>query len=164
DRAARHAGWRHDRDRRRRGRHARARGRRGARPARRHMGQRHGHAGDPEVSADELLTLVTCDLGAIVRGRSLFAADLGERLKTGVSWVPANHALTPLGPLAEPNPFGSTGDPRPVPDPGTRVRVAAEPGRPALEWLLCDIVETYGRPWECCPRRFLRDTLQEIED
>jgi glutamine synthetase len=115
------------------------------------------------VSTEELVALVCCDLGAIVRGRSLFASQL-EHLDAGVSWVPANHALTPLGPVAEPNPFGSTGDLRLVPDPGTRVRVGAEPGRPALELLLCDIVETDGRPWECCPRRFLRDTLQEIED
>jgi glutamine synthetase len=115
------------------------------------------------VSADELVALVCCDLSAIVRGRSLLASQL-EHLDAGVSWVPANHALTPLGPVAEPNPFGSTGDLRLVPDPGTRVRVAAEPGRQALELLLCDIVETDGRPWECCPRRFLRETLQEIED
>jgi glutamine synthetase len=29
--------------------------------------------------------------------------------------------------------------------------------------VLCDIVETDGRPWECCPRRFLRDALTELE-
>ena len=127
------------------------------------MGQRHGHARDAEVSATDLVALVCCDLGAIVRGRSVFAEDLGERRDAGVSWVPANHALTPLGPIAEPNPFGSVGDLRLLPDSGTRVRVAAGPGEPALELMLCDIAETDGRPWECCPRRFLRDTLKELE-
>jgi glutamine synthetase len=127
------------------------------------MGQRHGHPSDAEVSATGLVALVCCDLGAIVRGRSVLAEDLGERLDAGVSWVPANHALTPLGPVAEPNPFGSVGDLRLIPDPGTRVRVAAGPGQPALELLLCDITETDGRPWECCPRRFLRDSLKELE-
>jgi glutamine synthetase len=29
--------------------------------------------------------------------------------------------------------------------------------------MLCDIVETDGTPWECCPRRFLRDALAELE-
>jgi glutamine synthetase len=77
--------------------------------------------------------------------------------------VPANHALTPLGPVAEPNPFGSTGDLRLLPDPGTRVRVGAADGAPALEMILCDIVQTDGRPWECCPRTFLRDALRELE-
>jgi glutamine synthetase len=76
--------------------------------------------------------------------------------------VPANHALTPLGPVAEPNPFGSTGDLRLLPDADTRVRVAAADGVPALELILCDIVETDGHPWECCPRTFLRDTLREL--
>jgi glutamine synthetase len=127
------------------------------------MGQRNRHAGDAEVSADELVTLVTCDLGAIVRGRSLFAAELDELLRSGVGWVPANHALTPLGPLADPNPFGSIGDLRLLPDPDSRTRVPAGNGAPALDLLLCDIVETDGQPWECCPRRFLRDTLLELE-
>jgi len=115
------------------------------------------------VSAAELVALVTCDLGAIVRGRSLFATELEERLRSGVGWVPANHALTPLGPLADPNPFGSIGDLRLLPDADTRTRVPAGNGAPALDLLLCDIVETDGQPWECCPRRFLRDTLQELE-
>jgi glutamine synthetase len=115
------------------------------------------------VSATDLVALVCCDLGAIVRGRSVFAEDLGERLHAGVSWVPANHALTPLGPIAEPNPYGSIGDLRLLPDADTRVRVGAGPGEPALELVLCDIVETDGRPWECCPRHFLRDTLKELE-
>jgi glutamine synthetase len=115
------------------------------------------------VSATDLVALVCCDLGAIVRGRSVFAQDVGERLEAGVSWVPANLALTPLGPLAEPNPFGSVGDLRLIPDPETRTQVAAPPGEPALELLLCDITETDGRPWECCPRRFLRDSLSELQ-
>jgi glutamine synthetase len=115
------------------------------------------------VSTTDLVALVCCDLGAIVRGRSVPAAHLDERLGEGVGWVPANHALTPLGPVAEPNPFGATGDLRLLPDAGTRVTVSAADGVPALELILCDIVETDGRPWECCPRDFLRDTLRELE-
>lgn len=62
------------------------------------------------MSQEELVALVCCDLGSIVRGRSLFASAVEGALAQGVGWVPANHALTPLGPVAEPNPFGSTGD------------------------------------------------------
>ncbi len=129
------------------------------------------------MSSTELVALVCCDLGAIVRGRSLFASELGESLQAGVSWVPANHSLTPHGPLADHTPFGSTGDLRLLPDPSTRVRVEANAhggaegdggigtadGGSALEFVLCDIVETDGRPWECCPRRFLRAALAELE-
>ena len=78
------------------------------------------------MSAVELAALVCCDLGAIVRGRSLPAGELHEHLQAGVSWVPANHALTPLGSLAEPNPFGSTGDLRLLPDTSTHVRVPGD--------------------------------------
>jgi glutamine synthetase len=115
------------------------------------------------VSAAELVALVCCDLGSIVRARSVFSADLGEHLQTGVGWVPANHALTPLGPVAEPNPFGSTGDLRLMPDAETRVLVSGDDHAGALEMVLCDIVETDGTPWECCPRRFLREALEELE-
>jgi glutamine synthetase len=120
------------------------------------------------VTGVELVSLVCCDLGAIVRGRSLPLAELDSHLAAGVGWVPANHSLTPLGPLAEPNPFGSIGDLRLLPDVSTRARVAADLGASApdsgpLDLLLCDIVETDGRPWECCPRHWLGEALAELE-
>ncbi len=116
------------------------------------------------MSAIDLVALVCCDLGAITRGRALPAADLDAHLAAGVGWVPANHALTPLGPLAEPSPFDSTGDLRLLPDVRTRVRVESGAGDAALELVLCDIVQTDGTPWECCPRTFLREALQELRD
>jgi glutamine synthetase len=116
------------------------------------------------VSASELVGLVCCDLGGIVRGRSLLASELGERLDAGVGWTPANQALTPLGRLAEPNPFGSTGDLRLLPDPDTHVRVEANDGGSVFQLVLCDITETDGQPWDCCPRRFLREALGELKD
>jgi glutamine synthetase len=115
------------------------------------------------VSSTELVALVCCDLGAIVRGRALFTSELDESMQAGVSWVPANHSLTPHGPLAEHTPFGSTGDLRLLPDRGTHVRIEGDAGQSALEFVLCDIVETDGTPWECCPRRFLRAALEELE-
>jgi glutamine synthetase len=116
------------------------------------------------VSAAELIALVCCDLGAIVRGRALPVAELGDHLRAGIGWVPANHSLTPLGTLAEESPFGSTGDLRLLPDVSTRARVKGEAGVPALELVLCDIVETDGRPWVCCPRQFLRAALDQLRD
>jgi len=121
------------------------------------------------VSATELVAFVCCDLGAIVRGRSLPADELGARLQEGVGWTPANLVLTPLGGLAEPNPFGSTGDLRLLGDPDTHVRLEGDSGSGggaagAFELVLCDITETDGQPWECCPRRFLRQALDELEN
>jgi glutamine synthetase len=137
------------------------------------------------VSAAQLLALVCCDLGGVVRGRAVLAAELDAHAAAGVGWVPANHSLTPHGPLAEHTPFDSVGDLRLLPDLATHVRVERSPagasaaergpartgglesaagaeGSP-LELVLCDIVETDGRPWECCPRSFLRDALAALE-
>ncbi len=116
------------------------------------------------MTAAELVAFVCCDLGAIVRGRSLPASELSARLDSGLGWTPANQALTPLGTLAEPNPFGAVGDVRLMADPATSVRVEAGPGESALEFMLCDISEIGGEPWDCCPRRFLREALRELED
>ena len=115
------------------------------------------------MNGTELVALVCCDLGSIVRGRAVLSTELEEHLRAGIGWAPANHALTPLGPVAEPNPFGSTGDLRLLPDPGTVARVGPDAEHSALELMLCDIVSTDGQPWECCPRSFLRDTLNELE-
>ena len=115
------------------------------------------------MSPAELVALVCCDLGAIVRGRSLPSGELADHVDGGVGWVPANHALTPIGTLAEPNPFGSTGDLRLLPDLDTLVRVGRDGERGALEFVLCDIAETDGSSWECCPRSFLRSGLEEPE-
>jgi glutamine synthetase len=135
-------------------------------PLRTRDGHRDRQIPDParSMSATDLVALVCCDLGAIVRGRALAASDLDAHLAAGVGWVPANHALTPLGPLAEPSPFDSTGDLRLRPDPQTRVRVESGAGDAALELVLCDIIQTDGAPWECCPRTFLRDALAELRD
>ena len=111
----------------------------------------------------ELVMLACCDLGGVVRGRSLPAGELAGHLEAGVGWVPANQALTPLGGLAEPNPFGSTGDLRLRPDADTHTRIDAEESTPAFELVLCDIVDTDGAPWECCPRTFLRSALAELD-
>jgi glutamine synthetase len=116
------------------------------------------------LSAGELTALVCCDLGAIVRGRAVLTDDLEEHVRQGIGWVPANHSLTPLGSLAEQSPFDSRGDLRLLPDVDTRARVdGADDGVLPLDLMLCDIVETDGSPWGCCPRRFLRESLRELE-
>jgi glutamine synthetase len=115
-----------------------------------------------EPNPPELLQILTTDLVAITRGRSVPADAPGWRVQ-GCGWVPANHALDPFGAIATPNPWGAIGDLRLRPDVATETRVDGIPGRPPLHMVLADIAELDGTTWACCPRDFLRRALADLE-
>src|SRR6187399_1413526 len=119
-------------------------------------------AGTGPASGD-LVALIHCDLGSVVRARSLPSADLSRGRQTTAGWVPSAQGRSPLGPSADPNPFGATGDLRLLADPETRATISAAGEASALELVICDLVELDGTPWDCCPRAFLRETLAELE-
>lgn len=108
----------------------------------------------------ELAMLAYCDLGAIVRGRLIPIADLSERPDSTVGWVPSAVARPPFGHSVRENPFGPVGDLRLLPDSETRIRI---PSNGAIELMLCDLVDPDGRPWDCCPRGFLRQALDDVQ-
>ena len=111
----------------------------------------------------EPLTLIaTCDLVAMVRGRAVPARDLDAQLEAGVGWVPADLSLQPFGGIVDPNPFGSLGDLRLIPDPASRCRVDLGGATP-LDVVLADLHAPDGTPWVACPRRFLRSALADLE-
>ena len=116
------------------------------------------------ADAEPLLFIGTCDLAAIVRGRTIRGEDAGRRAHTGVGWVPANLGLTTFGPIATPNPFGTRGDLRMLPVESTRVRLPAAGRRPAMDLVLADLVHPDGWPWPCCPRRALLDAVEHLEE
>ena len=111
---------------------------------------------------EELVGFLHADLSGLLRGRSVPASDLEGRLASGVGWVPADQALTPFGPIAEPNPWGSAGDLRLLPDRETGVRVDLPDASP-LRFYLCDATNTDGSPWDSCPRTLLKDALSRLE-
>ena len=111
---------------------------------------------------DELVAFLYADAAGLSRGRAVPLRDLEQRLVTGVGWVPADQAITPLGPLGEPNPWSSLGDLRLVPDVATATRVDLWPGVPALHFYLCDAVTLGGEPWEACPRALLKHALERL--
>lgn len=113
---------------------------------------------DPE----ELVTVVTTDTAAITRGRSVPVSDLDKVLERGVGWVPANLALTPFDEIASPNPFGSSGDLRLMPDPKAGVRVEGIGGRTPLHFFHADITNLDGSPWECCVRSMLKSAVADL--
>jgi glutamine synthetase len=111
----------------------------------------------------ELAFVATCDLVAMVRGRALPRSALLSS-GTGVGWVPADLALTAFGAIAEPNPFGASGDLRLVPDVSTEVLLppAATGGDP-LHLFLANQTNLDGTPWECDPRATLQAAIAKLE-
>ena len=116
------------------------------------------------ATAASLVQIVTTDLVAITRGRSMAADDSSVWQTQGVGWVPANLALDPFDAIATPNPWGSTGDLRLKPDVAAAVMIEEIPGRPPLQFNIADIVELDGTPWPCCPRDFLRRALAALSE
>lgn len=115
------------------------------------------------IKTEELVTFVTTDIAAITRGRAVAAADLPGALSKGVGWVPANLSLTPFDEIANPNPFGSSGDLRLMPDPEAGVRVEALGGRTPLHFYHSDITNLDGTPWDCCVRSMLKAAVTDLE-
>lgn len=116
------------------------------------------------MSSRDLAIFVTNDLTGISRGRAFPAADVSDRRKSGVGWVPTNLALTPFSKIGE-NPIGPLGDLRLKPDAddeGFRL-TGCRDGEPDLRAFLCDIVETDGRPWAECGRGILKRALVDLE-
>jgi glutamine synthetase len=110
-----------------------------------------------------LAFIATCDLVALTRGRAIRARELPWRRATGVGWVPADLALTTFGDIADPNPFGSLGDIRLIPD-GTAAMLPAVGRRPATELVLASIVDPDGTPWACDPRTALADAVRALDE
>lgn len=112
--------------------------------------------------SSDLAIFLTNDLTGISRGRAFPAADLKDRMRAGVGWVPANLALTPFGVIGA-NPFGPLGDLRLQPDPDSAgFQMTGLNGAPDLHAFLCDIVETDGAPWGGCGRGFAKKALSDL--
>jgi len=111
---------------------------------------------------EEIVYVSTCDLSGQVRGKGVPASDFGERLRSGVGWVPTNAMITCFDSIAE-GPFGSLDDLILRPDPATRTRVDFEDGRPVEHFALGDVLRLDGTPWSCCPRSILKGALQRLE-
>jgi glutamine synthetase len=115
------------------------------------------------MRAEELVGFLHSDLSGLNRGRSVLLAELHERMADGGGLGPADQALTPFGPIAEPNPWGALGDLRLLPDKETAVRVDLWEEASPLHFYLCDAANTDGSPWDSCPRTFLKGALTQLE-
>jgi glutamine synthetase len=102
------------------------------------------------------------DISGTVRGKGFPADLLEKRLASGVGWTPTNIMFTALGTIA-PSPFGPFGDLILKPDPNAVANVDFGDGSPKEHFFLCDLLETDGSPWICCPRTFLRNAADELK-
>ncbi|EPC03552.1 hypothetical protein L861_18630 [Litchfieldella anticariensis FP35 = DSM 16096] len=112
----------------------------------------------------DLISIVTTDLTAITRGRAVPREALEKEAASGCGWVPANSALTPQDIIADPNPWGSHGDLRLVPDLDSQVHVRAISDQvPDMHYVHGNLHMVDGDPWPACPRTLLEAELARYQ-
>src|SRR5215475_4618063 len=104
----------------------------------------------------EPLTLIgISDISGRLRGKAVPTADLASHIERGIGWTPTNVMITAFGPIGD-TPFRGLGDILMLPAPETEVKVDFGPDAPLEHFLLADIVNTDGTPWDCCLRAFAK--------
>ncbi|MGH7047716.1 MAG: hypothetical protein ACREE2_15145 [Stellaceae bacterium] len=112
---------------------------------------------------EELVFVATCDISGHVRGKGFPLRELPARLRQGIGWTGSNLMMSPQGQIWD-TPFGTAGDLMIVPDPAAEVRVDFADGSAVEHFFLGDLRTTDARPWECCPRDFLRRAVRELDE
>jgi glutamine synthetase len=110
---------------------------------------------------DPLTMFCYADLSGIVRGKGFPSSQIEKRLERGIGWTPNNLMFTALGTIAAGG-WGAFGDVMLIADPATGVEVDYDDGSPAERFFLCDVQNTDGTPWDCCPRTLLRETVADL--
>lgn len=110
-----------------------------------------------------LVHFVTQDYAGLTRARGISRQRLKKVLGKGLGWTPANVALTPFGKIAE-NQWGTLGDLLMLPDPLSEIYVTGNDDVTPLHYYLCDLVGLDGRPWDACPRGFLKRQIAALKE
>lgn len=109
-----------------------------------------------------LIFAAISDLAGIVRGKAFPVADLPKRLRRGIGWTPTNIMITCFDRIAD-SPFGALGDLLIVPDGSANVEVDFGDGGPVERFMLSDVTDLAGQPWDFCTRSILKDALARLE-
>jgi len=116
------------------------------------------------MSADVQLTgIVTTDIAAVTRGRFVASTAFEQTVAGGVGWLQANLSLTPFNVIAHPNPWGSSGDLRLLPDADASYRTTRTGSDTPFHIVFGNLVELDGSPWSCCTRTILANALAELK-
>lgn len=113
-----------------------------------------------EDAGVNLVSFFWCDNGGIIRGKATHAAGLESRLSSGIGVTTAMQAMGDMDQLQVVDGMGPAGEFRLIPDPDTFTILPYAPKRALM---LCDLVTMSRRPWEACPRDFLKRVLAKGE-
>ena len=117
---------------------------------------------DTAMLREPLTMFCYTDLSGAIRGKGFPSRLLDKRLKGGIGWTPTNLMFTAFGTIAE-FVWGPFGDLTLMPDPDTKVEVDFGDGTAAERFFLCDVHETDGTPWDCCPRTLLKEAVAALK-
>jgi glutamine synthetase len=106
-----------------------------------------------------LVRFLYCDNGGIIRGKATHASKLSTRMHEGIGQTLAMQAFTGVESLASVEGMGPIGEFRLIPDPNT---FAILPYVPSTGSMMCDMIRTDGKPWEACPRTFLKRMVAQL--
>lgn len=111
----------------------------------------------------EPMTLVVCsDIAGLVRGKAFPDTERPSRMQRGVGWTPTNVQITCFNAIAD-SPYGPFGDLILVPDKSTEVEVNFDDDGTLEHFIIGDIKQLDGTPWECCTRSLLQQALSDLE-
>ncbi len=109
----------------------------------------------------QLTVACTSDFSGLVRGKAFNSDDLDKKITAGIGWTPTNVQITCFDTISE-SPYGALGDLVLRPDMDTLVKSDLPDGT-QMSFLLGDILELDGQPWECCTRGILRAAIADLE-
>ncbi len=108
-----------------------------------------------------LVRFLYCDNGGIIRGKATHASKLATRIQEGIGQTLAMQAFTGVESLAPVEGMGPVGEFRLIPDPQTFVILPYVPNSGSM---MCDMIRLDGKPWEACPRTFLKRMIARLAE
>ncbi len=108
-----------------------------------------------------LVRFLYTDNGGIIRGKLTHINSLRNRITDGIGLTVAMQAMNMLDQLAPVEEMGPVGEIRLTPDPQTFKILPYAPNSAAMTVDMCTID---GKPWDACPRSFLKRQLQRAAD
>jgi len=109
------------------------------------------------AAGTQLVRFLYCGNDGVIRGKACHVEFLASYLRSGIGMTVAMQSFTMLDQLVAEGSFGPAGEFRLVPDLET---FAVLPYTARSARLLCDMQTLDAKPWEVCPRSFLRRMLE----